>query len=51
VKREGEVECQTTYTPETTSTYEKPTAKFVVFRVPPPSWARLPESLRPVAPR
>jgi hypothetical protein len=44
---DGTVDCQTTYTPPTTSTYEKPTAKFVVFRVPQARWAELPDSLRP----
>jgi hypothetical protein len=44
---QGTVDCQTTYTPASTSTYEKPTAKFVVFRVPPARWGELPDSLRP----
>jgi hypothetical protein len=42
-------ECETTYTPASESTVEKPTAAYVVFRVPPEKWAALPELLRPVA--
>jgi hypothetical protein len=47
---EGGRDCQTTYTPPSETTVEKPTAAFVVFRVPPEKWTALPESLRP-APR
>lgn len=43
------VDCKTTYTEPTTSVYEKPTAKFVVFRVPAENWAKLPPQLRPGA--
>jgi hypothetical protein len=42
--------CTTTYTPETSSTYEKPTADYVVLRVAPQDWPRLPNELRPAAP-
>jgi hypothetical protein len=48
---DGAVNCQETYTPASTSTYTKPTAKFVVVRVPPENWAKLPETLRPIPPR
>jgi hypothetical protein len=41
------VQCQTTYVPPTTSTYVKPTAQFVVFRVPRENWEKLPLGLRP----
>lgn len=43
------IDCTTTYTPPTSSTYDKPTAKFVVFRVAPENWGKLPQTLRPVA--
>jgi hypothetical protein len=46
---DGTVDCETTFTPPTTSTYEKPTAKFVVFVVPRQGWARLPPTLQPAA--
>jgi hypothetical protein len=46
----GEV-CHREVRPETTSTYEHPTARFVVIRVPPENWGRLPEQLRPGAGR
>jgi len=47
--RDGDVvDCQRTFTPPTQTTYEKPTAKLVVFRVPPERWAALPPTLRPV---
>lgn len=40
-------ECEKTYIPPSEETYERPTAKFVVFRVPPEAWGKLPDSLRP----
>ncbi|MFT3775175.1 MAG: hypothetical protein QM820_58250 [Minicystis sp.] len=43
------VDCQRTYTPPTETTYEKPTAKFIVLRVPPERWGLLPPQLRPAA--
>lgn len=43
----NEVDCVTTYTPQTQTTYTKPTASFVVLRVRPEQWAQLPPSLRP----
>jgi hypothetical protein len=43
----GTRDCQTTHTPPTTSTYIKPTAKFVVFAVPRQSWDQLPPALVP----
>ncbi|APR76511.1 Hypothetical protein A7982_01858 [Minicystis rosea] len=43
------IDCQRTFTPPTQTTYEKPTAKFVVLRVPPERWAALPPALRPAA--
>jgi hypothetical protein len=46
-----EGECQTTTTDPTTSTVTKPTARYVVFRVPADGWAKLPELLRPAAQR
>ena len=43
------IDCQRTYTPPTQTTYEKPTAKFIVLRVSPERWGALPPSLRPAA--
>ncbi len=40
-------ECNTTYTPPTTTAYAKPTSSFVVVRVAPESWGDLPGHLRP----
>lgn len=45
------VDCTSTYTAPGSTTYEKPTAKFIVFRVPGQNWAQLPQSLRPLAAR
>jgi hypothetical protein len=51
-KKDGQdVDCQTTYTPATETTYEKPTASFLVFRVPLAGWDKLPETLRPAKAR
>lgn len=41
--------CDWVYMPATTSTRTEPTARFLVFRVPPEKWAALPQELRPVA--
>ncbi len=46
---EGGKDCQTTYTPPTETTVEKPTAEYVVLRIAPEKWSALPESLRPAA--
>jgi hypothetical protein len=51
VRGESEVDCVTTFTPPTQSTYEKRTARFVVFRLGPAAWSRLPQGLRPIAAR
>lgn len=49
VRDDNEVQCQTTYTPASERTYSKPTASFVVLRLRPEDWPRLPSALRPVA--
>lgn len=49
VRNGGELQCESTSTEATASTYAKPTAKFVVLRLAPEAWSRLPESLRPIA--
>ena len=50
--KEGrDVDCETTETPATETTYAKPTASFLVFRVPLTGWEKLPDSLRPSRPR
>lgn len=51
VREYGKLDCTTTYTDATTSTYEKPTAKFVVFMVPRERWGQLPPMLQPRAAR
>lgn len=47
VQTDQGMSCRTIVTAPTSTTYDKPTAKFVVFRVPAENWARLPAQLRP----
>ena len=47
VRTEDGRECQTTYTPETTTTIEKPAAQFIVLRLAREAWAQLPVGLQP----
>jgi hypothetical protein len=44
----GARDCRTTVTAPTQTTVDKPTAKFVVLRVPRQNWPQLPTTLRPV---
>jgi hypothetical protein len=46
-RNDATVDCTTTYTAATTSIFEKPTAKFVVFVIPPERWPSLPPALQP----
>jgi hypothetical protein len=48
VDRRDDSDCVSTVTQGTETTVVKPTARFVVFRVPSENWTRLPEVLRPV---
>jgi hypothetical protein len=51
VKDGHDVDCETTYTPATETTYAKPTASFLVLRIPLAGWEKLPDALRPSASR
>ena len=47
-QQDQRVECTTTYTEPSARSYDQPTGKFVVFRVPLENWLHLPSTLRPV---